>query len=347
MTRSKAIRIGTWTLVASLGSVTIGEEAVRLPDLTIGVTSHGAAVIGDYLYLYGGHMGGAHHYSTESQSDKLQRLNIRQPDGWSAIATGPRLQGLALVAHGNMLYRIGGFTAQNPPGEENDLQSISDVAQFDPTTKKWNEMPALPEPRSSMDAVVVGDRIYVAGGWSLGKGPPKWHETAWYLDLAAKPGENGPAKKRSGWQPIANPPFQRRAASLGHLDGKVYVIGGIEADGQTTTETDIYDPATDTWQPGPKLNGKGMEGFGTSAFELNGQLFVTSYSGKLQRLAATGWENVGELNQDRFFHRMVPWHDSLLVVGGASMEDGKRLTIEVLTPTDKKQSVNPKKTGDF
>ncbi len=41
------------------------------PSLGRGTTSFGAAVIGDWLYIYGGHYGQAHHYSSEGQSGGL------------------------------------------------------------------------------------------------------------------------------------------------------------------------------------------------------------------------------------------------------------------------------------
>ena len=41
------------------GSRTKGSP--RLTDLPRGITSFGAAVIGDWMYVYGGHFGQAHH----------------------------------------------------------------------------------------------------------------------------------------------------------------------------------------------------------------------------------------------------------------------------------------------
>jgi len=82
-----------------------------------------------------------------------------------------------------------------------------------------------------------------------------------------------------------------------------------------------------------------MDGFGTSSFEMQGRVYVTTMSGSIQRLSEDGqkWEYLGQLAHPRFFHRVLPWTDSqLLVVGGASMEDGKALAVELLSaPTVK------------
>ena len=37
-------------------------------------------------------------------------------------------------------------------------------ARFDPESNSWEDLPPLPEGRSSLDAAVVGDTLYVVGG---------------------------------------------------------------------------------------------------------------------------------------------------------------------------------------
>lgn len=299
---------------------TMAAEPAAYPELPKGITSFGGAVVGDWLYLYGGHFGRAHHYSNTSQSDELRRLNLKHPQKWETVAKGPRLQGLAMVAHDGMLYRIGGFTAHNDEGEKHDLRSVRDFVRFDPRTKKWEQLPPLPEPRSSHDAVVIDNKIYVVGGWSLGE-PSKWHDTALVVDLS---------RDKLKWQQLPKPPFRRRALSLGEFDDKLYVIGGMQEKGGPTTRVDVFDPARNKWARGPKLPGEGMEGFGSSAFAHDGKLFVSTYGGNLRRLdrGADDWQTAKELDEDRFFHRMLPFEDQLILVGGASMQEGKRLRIE-------------------
>ena len=303
----------------------------RLTDLPRGITSFGAAVIGDWIYVYGGHFGRAHHYSNTSQSNQLSRLNLRKPGDWEVVAQGPRLQGLAMVAHGGKLYRAGGFTAHNDEGDEHDLRSIADFVRFDPETGEWESLADLPEPRSSHDAVVIRDELYVVGGWRLGGEKPVWHETAWMADLS---------QDKIAWIRLPDPPFQRRALALGHLDGKLYVIGGMQPKGGPTTRVDVFDPARGKWSQGASMidtradadRGKGMEGFGASAYTLGGRLIVSTYNGNVQVLetAEGEWKIAHQLKDDRFFHRMLPYESRLLLVGGASMRSGKRLHFETV-----------------
>ncbi len=292
-------------------------EKMKFAELPFGVTSFGAAILGDELYLFGGHKGHAHSYSAEEQSNSLLRLKLDSQGKWSEVATGPNLQGLAMVAHGGKLYRVGGFSAKNKEGEEQNLVSQASAASYDPAKKQWQDLPDLPEPRSSHDAAVQGDRLYVVGGWALaGKEESKWHDTAYTMGLSAA---------EPKWEPLPKPPFLRRALALAAYQGKIYAIGGMQSKGSPTTQVDIYDPATQKWTEGPPLNGEPLEGFGSSAFEVNGRLYVSTINGRLQRLSQDGskWEVVDKLADARFFHRMLPYKNQLLMVGGANMREGK------------------------
>ena len=301
---------------------TVNQKAA-FPELPQGVTSLGAAIVENWLYTYGGHFGRAHHYSKTSQSSTLRRLNLDDPQSWEVVAQGPRLQGLAMVSYQGKLYRIGGFTAHNSEDEEHDLRSVADVASFDPATKKWSSLPPLPEPRSSHDAVIINDHLYVVGGWALGSEESQWHQTAFQMDLS---------QAAPRWAALPQPPFQRRALSVGHFQGKLYVVGGMQKEGGPTTQVAVFDPATQNWSEGTPLLGAGMEGFGSAAWNLNGRLYVSTYGGRLQSLSADTrrWEVATELREDRFFHRMMAWRGHLVLVGGASMEAGKRLALETV-----------------
>jgi N-acetylneuraminic acid mutarotase len=193
----------------------------------------------------------------------------------------------------------------------------------------------LPEGRSSHDVAVVGETLYVVGGWKLQHGEgSQWHKTAWSVDLATPQLE---------WKQIPAPPFQRRAVSLAAWNGKLYVLGGMQEVGGITTRVAVYDPTSQEWSEGPALLGGGMDGFGTASFACGGRLFATTMSGAVQRLSADGsqWEYVGQLKHPRFFHRILPWHDELVIVGGADMSVGKILQLERL-PIISGKSTEPK-----
>ncbi|MEM8670771.1 MAG: kelch repeat-containing protein [Planctomycetota bacterium] len=301
----------------------IDDKYPAVPEM---VTSFGAAIAGDSVYMYGGHMGRAHQYYAEAQGKTLWRLNLKDPKAWEAVSTdGPGLQGLAMVAHDGKLYRIGGFTAKNKDGEDRNLWSQANVTCFDPSTNKWSDMAPMPEPRSSFDAAVLDGKIYVVGGWQMqGDGETQWHKSAYMLDLS---------KPDSKWKALPEPPFQRRALSIAAHDGKVYVLGGMQRAGGPSTRVDVFDPKTNQWSEGPSLQGEGMEGFGSAAFAVGGNLYASTYSGLLQQLSADGksWAPVTELERDRFFHRLLPLSENqLLSLGGASMSSGKFEEVDII-----------------
>nr|MCH9793280.1 hypothetical protein [Planctomycetota bacterium] len=298
----------------------------QLSKISQPVTSFGAAILNSDLYVYGGHTGSAHSYAMTEQANQLLRMSLKSGK-WTSLAKGPHLQGLAMVAHDQKIYRLGGFTAQNSEGEEHDLWSKKDVAVFDPIKQTWTELPQLPEPRSSFDAAMLGDTIYVVGGWSMqGAANKHWHETAWRMDLN---------QKSLKWEAISAPPFKRRAIAVAAHKGKLFVLGGMQETGGPTRKVSLFNPASNSWSEGPELVGEeGINGFGVSSFATGGQLYASTIKGELQRLNSDGsaWEIIGKTPTPRFFHRLLSIDKNhLLVVGGASMKTGKFDGIELLS----------------
>jgi len=312
--------------VAAKSTVAKKGQEIHYPNIPKEVTSFGGAMTDNALFIYGGHTGEAHSYYNEAQANTLWKLDLKQTKQWESLGEGPRLQGLAMVAYDNKLYRIGGFTARNKEGDEADLWSQADVACYDILKNRWHNTASLPEPRSSFDAAVLDGKIHVVGGWNMqGDAERIWHKTAYSLNLNS----DNPV-----WKPLPEAPFQRRALAVAAYEGKIYAIGGMQMKGGPTTRIDIYNPATQKWSEGPSLKGeKGIVGFGCSAFATGGHLYVSTMNGELQRLADDGksWEVVRKLDRPRFFHRMLPLNDHQLIsVGGASMSTGKHAEIDVI-----------------
>ncbi len=303
-------------------------DTSSLPPIPFSITSFGAARCADSIYIYGGHTGTAHSYYDESQSSKLLMLDLNeQQAGWQKVAEGERLQGLGMVAHGDRVILIGGFSAKNKEGEKHDLHSQATVRAFDARTNQWSELPALPAGRSSHDAAVIGDTLYVVGGWNMsGSAETEWHTTALAMDLSAADPQ---------WRPLPEPPFQRRAiATVAHA-GKLFVIGGMNQAGGPTRAVEIFDPQSQTWESTGELHGENaMAGFGAAGWSADGQLLVTTYEGDIQLYDDTNksWKVQGQTAEARFFHRLIPLAATELVqIGGANMESGKFLELEVVT----------------
>ncbi len=224
------------------------------------------------------------------------------------------LQGFPLVPYAGKIYRVGGMHATNAPDDAADLFSVNTFSAFDPSTKQWTALASLPEPRSSHDAVVIDGWLYVVGGWKLDGGDEgEWLDTAWKIDLAS------PAE----WQPVATPPFSRRALAASYAGNWLLAIGGIDDAGDISRRVDALDLVTGEWQQLADLPGDGMHGFGVSAWNHQGKLYMSGTAGKVYRFDAANnaWNCVAELDDRRFFHRLLPaGRQRLLMIGGASID---------------------------
>lgn len=296
------------------------DQMYNFPDMPEKLTSLGAVIVDNTIYVYGGHAGKPHSYSKEEQSNRLWKLEIQK--GWQKISDNTtRMQGLAMVTDGKSLYRIGGFSAKNSSGEKHDLWSTDEFFCY---TDKWQQLPNLPEKRSSHGAAIANGKIYVVGGWSMENKNKTWHKTVYVYDT------NTDGAK---WEKLADTPFSRRALAVVAFNNKIYAIGGMQEVGGPTTKVGVYDIQKNTWTDGPELEGSKMTGFGCSAAVLNGELYVSTVTGTLQKLDTKNnkWITASKI-APRFFHQMLPIKDGFVMVGGGSMK-GKIAKLDVVKIT--------------
>lgn len=314
----------------------VAAKGTELPPLPKPVASLGAVACDGHLYVYGGHAGKTHSYDTLSVLGTFHRLKLDGGTKWEELPGGPILQGMNLANHGGKVYRVGGMTPKNEPGQPADTHSTKACAAFDPKAGKWEPLPDLPAGRSSHDVVVVGDTLVVVGGWEQkGKGEKSvWHDTALTFDLKAK---------NAKWQSLPQP-FKRRALTAAAVGTKVYVIAGLGAE-KTDRQVDILDVATGKWATGPKLPGDDRVAFSPAAAVVNGKLVVNTNAGPLYRLTDTGdaWEKVGEAGVTRHVARLIPHGtDSVILVGGAG-GGGNVAEVEVIKLAAKGEPVSEEK----
>ena len=302
------------------------QQPLELPDFPASVTSFGAAVCDGYLYVYGGNQGDAHSYSSDLQNNVFRRVKLESNSDWESLGEVPRRQGMALVSHQGKVYRVGGFEARNAAGEEEEIVSTTDFEVYDPNTSKWTQLAPLPEPRSSFDAVMAGNTLYVVGGWSLGQGDEasQWHKTAWQADLSQATPE---------WKPMPAPPESRRAFALAELHGKIYLLGGMGENAKPTTSAFVFDSSNQKWSAAPALPGEAMDGFGSSAFNVGGRIVISTFSGQVLQLSEDGttWEELSKLETGRFFHRLVALDENrFIILGGSSPDSDKQTSVLVI-----------------
>lgn len=263
------------------------------------------------LYVLGGYSGMPHAYSAKDQHGELLAYDATAPADrqWTVVGKVPPVQGAALVSHPRGLVRVGGMRALNPTmATQSELVSTDVVQRFDVAQGTWTNLPALPEGRSSHDAVVIDDILYVVGGWKLDHEATDgaWPAEMFALDLS---------KEDAQWSRTPTP-FARRALAVATVGGKLYALGGMGSDRELSQRVEVYDPATEAWSRAPDFPG---QGFGMAAVGAAGAVFASGADGVVHRLdAAVGtWGVASTMALPRFFHRLIASADGTVwALGG-------------------------------
>jgi N-acetylneuraminic acid mutarotase len=181
--------------------------------------------IGGKLYVAGGTDGGA-----------LTTLEVYDPttNTWSAAAPmpAPRYQGGAGVID-NKLYVVGGWDAPITYSPKNTLLI------YDAANDAWSFGAPIP-PSASPPSGLSGDStVGVIGGMlyvlTSENGYSGYVKSFYVYD----PGTNS-------WSTRTQPSQVHAYAAGGVIDGKLYVAGGFDGIGVSTT-LEVYDPSTNAW----------------------------------------------------------------------------------------------------
>ena len=155
----------------------------------------------------------------------------------------PNNHGMAAGVNGK-IYLIGGQRTDDQEG----ASAVNTVYEFDPAQGAWVEKAPMPTARSGGVAVVLGGKIYVAGGRV-----PRGNDFAVY-DPAA-----------NVWEVLPDLPSQRNHIAGAAINGRIHIVGGRLGNGLSPLKSDaneVFDPQTRTWTTAaPMLRGRsGMNG---------------------------------------------------------------------------------------
>ncbi len=308
-----------------LDAVPSKEERLKKLTLPEAITSFGACRDGNFLYVYGGHVGEAHVYSKETHSKSFVRVNLDQPDQWEHLPFNQPLQGFGMAAYKGKVFVAGGSQATNEEDSESNLSSLSEVSYFDVKLKKWIKSTPLPQPRSSHEMVVHKDKLYVLGGWQMenGKGVT-WPN----YGLVGKITNKG-----IKWKKLPKTKWTVRANSAAVVGDYVYVIGGLNNEG-TSNAVHRLNLNSMKWEEVPEFPGTNrIKAFGSASTEISGKLLVSpfSYQPRIFEESNSTWiASEAKVKNKRFFHRVVPLNShKALFIGGATW-DGHLNSIEIL-----------------
>jgi hypothetical protein len=112
--------LGLIFCLSRIGTLVAGAELtspIPYPPLPEAISSFGATVSGDYLYVFSGHMGRVPGSSLDGLSPHFTRLNLNQSGSThESLSMHEPSQSPGLVAWGDRIYRVGGLSFKNHAG---------------------------------------------------------------------------------------------------------------------------------------------------------------------------------------------------------------------------------------
>lgn len=224
---------GCGTATASVVAVSAAGTARARPDLLTARDAHTAVLLRDgSVFVAGG-------FSAEGQPPLASAETIA-PDagGWQATGAmriGRGGHAAALLGDGRVVV-AGGWIASHSYTETTEI--------FDPRTRRFGPGPRLPHAVDGLAAASLADGSVLVSGGQVRPG------VATDATMIINP--DGSTTRVGS---LAHARFKHGMVAL--PGGGVLVIGGTDDDRRLLTSTEVFDPRTRTFRPGPSLaNGR-------------------------------------------------------------------------------------------
>lgn len=220
---------------------------------------------------------------TDRNSAVLGNSSSVTPSRWSGQAQMPTARArLAVVAYQGQVYAIGGDT-------EDGVSGVVEV--YDPVTDTWTRRTSKPRSVRNIAAAVLGDRIYVPGGYDA-------------MDQAIAAVEVYDPQA-DAWSEVAPLPVPLFAYAIAVVQGRLYLFGG--SDGMRYLDTVfIYDPVSDTWGAGTPMSEP--RGFCAAAV-VGEQVFVLGgYNGQNESARCEVYDPAKEGSGEHPWAERAPMH---------------------------------------
>ena len=193
---------------------------VEGPELHHARGAGAAAVVGNKIVVVGGRTAG-------TSPAEVIPTEIFDGTSWHDAAGIP-VPGdhLAAASDGTYLYAVGGRRLEV-------TSNTAAVQRFDPVADRWIQLKAAPGKVSDAGAAIVGGRLIVAGGESIGT----VFNTVWAYDLAS-----------STWSSLPDLAAPRHGLAVAAIGNTLYAIDGASQPGHNASTPTLQ---TLTVPPGP------------------------------------------------------------------------------------------------
>ncbi len=282
-----------WVLALWVVPLSAKAEWRQGHELATNVPSASAAIIGNQAYVLSGTVG-------QGRRAFFETYHIEH-DGWQPLTPLPQqIQDFAFAAGAGRIFVIG--------GRQGNVISAG-IWFYAPERGLWVELPDLPETRIGHSAVVVNNHLYVFGG--IGGS-----QQVLRLDLSSNQWET------ENWQSLAAMPDPGSRMALA-VDGElIYLLGGIDEQGQEQNAVRIYNTSTGKWKAGvalPYAVSSAMAGVLSDGLHIVGGFSQKTAKVLAQhRVLQNGkWMRAPELETGKQQSAYVVYRDQLLIFGGA------------------------------
>ena len=238
-----------------------------------GVEELSGAVLNDKLYVFGAEGGGTPYgvFNFVQEYDPAT-------DTWTSKAPKPTVvSGATAAVYNDEIFLFGG-------GYSNSTSSrvYYDVVEaYNPISNTWRTVTNMPYNLGHMSVSVVGTKAYLIGGYD--------RNTSELLQNIIAYDFEDDQWITNGLGVLSTPRLFYYSSSAPIVDGKIYLVGWWTnvgwnftdpSDASITNEVEVYDPSTQSFNPGPSLP-QATDDF--LALSINNSIYVLG--------GQTDWEN--------------------------------------------------------
>jgi Kelch motif protein len=176
-------------------------EWTELESMSEARGAHGAAVIGDRLYV----VGGTREAEGVAPTATMEVYDFNTGE-WSNGPDAPTARHhLGVAALDGKLYAVGGRAVGN--------FALDTVERFDPASARWETLPPLPQGAGGLAVTAANGELWAIAG---GDDELEWITAAtWAFD-----------PERGEWRRAADTEVPRHGQAVATVDGRIYIFGG-------------------------------------------------------------------------------------------------------------------------
>ena len=248
---------------------------------------------------------------------------------WKTLASmkTERSHAASVSVNDHQFLMIGGYDKD---------ESLSTCEYYDANTAVWKDFPAIPNGRHASGAAMVGNKVYIVGGFKPSYGSFKATHELFSIDVSGNEHDLSSEK----WVPLAPMSQARRSFACVSHSKHIYVFGGCDAKGNAIDTAKRYNTETDEWTDLPAMPEKrcwcAAGCVGDKIYIFGGDDNKKKIYGKTLVYNTTGenepWESSTDLDMmtPRSKLTVVVKDHFILAIGGESSNPNKDLSIEVL-----------------